>query len=47
MGKFLVFVEYADGSIHEVEMEARDEYQAMDEVIVAFRVYDLDDENNE
>ena len=43
MGKYIVFVEFADGSVHEVEMESRDEYQAMDEVIVSFRVFELEE----
>lgn len=46
MGKFLVFVEFVDGSIHEIEIEADNEDQALDEAMPkSLRVFDLSEDN--
>lgn len=44
VGKYLVYLEFVDGSIHELEIEAESEEEALDESMPkSLRVFDLEE----
>lgn len=43
MGKYVVYLEFVDGSIHEVEIEAGSEEEALDDAMPkSLRVFELE-----